>query len=324
MNIATGKEDHIAQGRKYIEKTIESQPDYVKSFYYYMRNSGRTSSYNTQRVYVEYVIRFLKKVNKDIKEITIDDITIYLASISDKDDGTQASGSYLVAVYSALKKFFDYLTFSEKIDKNPIEHVERPRPKKAELVRRTFLNKNEIKKCINSTDSENGIYRVRDKAILTVLFATGIRNTCLTEINVDNIDFENNTIHVIDKGTKPFTCNLAPEQMKIIKEWVDVRKEIISDNEEKALFITMQGKRMSQQATASVVKKASSAIGHRISPHKARGSYCTLAYNSGIPIDIVSKLMNHSSIKTTMDCYIQGQEERIREARIQAANNIKF
>lgn len=324
MNITTGKEEHIAQGRKYIERTIESQPDYVKSFYYYIRNSGKTSSYNTQRVYVEHVIRFLNKVDKDIDKITIDDITIYLANMSDKKDGTQASGSYLVAVYSALKKFFDYLIFSERITKNPIEHVERPRPKKPDLVHRTFLTKNEIKKCINATDEESGIYRVRDKAILTVFFATGIRNTCLTEINVDNIDFENNVIHVVDKGTKSFTCNLAPEQMETIKKWVDVRKEIISDENEKALFVTMKGKRMSQQATASVVKKASSAIGHKISPHKARASYCTLAYNSGIPIDIVSKLMNHSSIKTTMDCYIQGQEERIREARIKAANNVKF
>lgn len=324
MNITTGKEEHIIQSRKRIEKMIKDQPDYVKSFYYYIRNSGKTSSYNTQKAYVEYVIRFLNKVNKDIDKISIDDITMYFAGISDKENGRQASGSYLVAVYSALKKFFDYLMFSERIKKNPIEHVERPRPKKPDLVHRTFLTKNEIKKCIEITNSENGIYRVRDRAILTILFATGIRNTCLTEINVDNIDFENNVIHVIDKGTKAFTCNLTQDQMKTVQDWVNVRKEIVSDDNEKALFVTMKGKRMSQQATASVVKRASSAIGHTISPHKARGSYCTLAYNSGIPIDVVSKLMNHSSIKTTMDCYIQGQEERIREARLKAANNIKF
>lgn len=325
MNIVTGKQEHLRDGVASIERLLKSQPEYVKGFYYYIRNSGKTASYRTQKAYVDHVIRFLDRTDKAIDEITMDDITCYLSQLSIKADGTEASGSYLVAVYSALKKFFNYLEFSERIRKNPMTHIERPRPKKAELVNRTCLNKKEIRKCMKAIEEIGGTYMVRDKAIMTILLTTGIRNTCLTEINVDNIDFENNCIYVIDKGTKPRTCWIDEEKMQYIKDWVEQRNALLGEgSSQRALFITNKCDRMSNQATAAVVRKVTGAIGHQVSPHKIRATYCTNAYNSGIPVEIVSKLMNHSTIKVTMDCYIQDQEQKVKDASIKAAHSMKF
>ena len=325
MNIETGKQEHLREGVANIERLIKYQPDYVKGFYYYIRNSGKTASYRTQKAYVEYVIRFLDATGKAVKEITMDDVTRYLSQLSIKADGSEASGSYLVAVYSALKKFFNYLEFSERITKNPMVHIERPRPKKAELVKRTYLNKREVQKCMKAIDEIGGTYMVRDKAIMTILLTTGIRNTCLTEINVDNIDFENNCIYVVDKGSKPRTCWIDEDKMRYIKDWIEQRNALLGeDSKQKALFVTNHGARMSNQATAAVVRKVTGAIGHQVSPHKIRATYCTNAYNSGIPVEIVSKLMNHSTIKVTMDCYIQDQEQKVKDASIKAAHSMKF
>lgn len=325
MNIVTGKQEHLRESVASTERLIADQPDYVKGFYYYIRNSGKTASYRTQKAYVEYVIRFLESTGKRVDKITMDDVTRYLTKLSIKADGSEASGSYLVAVYSALKKFFNYLEFSERITKNPMAHIERPRPKKAELVKRTYLNKKEVRACMKAIDEIGGAYMVRDKAIMTVLLATGIRNSALTEINVDNIDFDNNCIYVIDKGSKPRTCWIDEEKMKYIKNWIDQRNALIGeDSKQRALFVTNTGSRMSTQATADVVKKVTGAIGHQVSPHKIRATYCTNAYNSGIPVEIVSKLMNHSTIKVTMDCYIQDQEQKVKDASIKAAHSMKF
>ena len=138
----TGKEEHMMKSIEKMKEKLKNQPDYVIGYYYNMRNSGRTESYKTHEVYVNHVIKFLREINKDITEIKMDDINKYLSDLSVKEDGSMVSGSYLVAVYSALKKFFKYLVNSERIDKDPMNGIERPAPKKAEMVERTNITKN--------------------------------------------------------------------------------------------------------------------------------------------------------------------------------------
>lgn len=320
--IKTGKEEHIMKVIDKIRTKLESQPDYVAGYYYNMRNSGKTASYKTHEVYVNHVIKFLTDVDKDITEIKMDDINRYLSDLSIKPDGAMASGSYLVAVYSALKKFFKYLVDSERIVKNPMDGIERPAPKKAEMVERTYLTKSEIKKVFKNLKG-NDVWTKRNRAILVMFFFTGIRNTALTEINVQNVDFENNCIYVVDKGSKPKPCYLDDDKMMIIKDWVEARS-LVNPNKIEALFVSRQGTRISQGTSRYIIEQASEAIGHKISPHKARASFATNALNSGLSLYEVSKLMNHSSTQVTAACYIQGQDERIKEANLKAISFMKF
>lgn len=318
----TGREEHKAKAIEAALALCEGRPDYVEGFYYFIKSSGRTKSYKTHSAYLYYVVTFLDYVDKDPSEITFDDITSY---ISGGAFGEDVSGSYLVAVYSALKKFFAYMVRTKRIKENPMEGVERPAPKKPELVQRTYLTPDEIKKCFDVVNDENSVYRERDRAILMLFFTTGIRNTCLTEINVDNVDFENHCVYVIDKGTKPKTCYLSEDRMQVLSEWIERRKVILGSRPDpKALFINNRGKRVDSISTSRIVKRVTKQIGHEISPHKARASFCTNARKSGIPIDIVSKLMNHSSVKVTMDCYIQDQEEEVKDASLKAADYLNF
>ena len=318
----TGREEHKAKSVAAVLSLCEDRPDYISGFYYFLRSSGRTKSYRTHDAYVRYVIAFLDYVNKDPTEITFDDITSYTSGAAFSGE---VSGSYLVAVYSALKKFFAYMVKTKRLVENPMDGVERPAPKKPELVQRTYLTSEEIKKCFEVVNDENSIYMERDKAILMLFFTTGIRNTCLTEINVDNVDFENNCVYVIDKGTKPKTCYLSEDRMKVLSDWIARRKILLgSKPDPKALFINNRGVRVDILSTSRIVKRVTKQIGHEISPHKARASFCTNARKSGIPIDIVSKLMNHSSVKVTMDCYIQGQDDEVKNASLKAADYLKF
>ena len=325
MRIQTGKSEHRAESVRKIRELLDGKPDYVTGFYYFMVNSGKTASYRTHGEYVKYVIAFLDSVNKDITAISMDDISMYLASKAYKNDGTETSGSYRVAVYSALKKFFHYLSISGKINNDPISHIERPKPKAASLVERTYLKPDEVQKCFAFVNEKGGIWEKRNKAMLVMYFATGIRNTCLTEINVDNVDFEHGCVYVIDKGTKPNTVYLDEDKMSVLKEWiVDRADKMKGHTETNALFINKRYQRIEPGGAAWVIKNITKGIGHKISPHKARASFLTNAYNSGIPLDVVSKLANHSSTKVTSDCYIQGQDERVKEAGVQATKYLKF
>lgn len=325
MTIQTGKGEHRAESIERVKKTLSKMPDYLNGFYYYMATSGKTGSYKTHEAYISYVKQFLEAVNKDIRDITMDDIMMYMASKRYKEDGTETSGSYMVAVYSALKKFFKYLVYSKRISSDPMENIERPKPKAANLVERTYLEPEEIKSCFKYIQDKGGYWEKRNMAMFVVWFSTGIRNTCLTEINVGNVDFENNCIYVIDKGTKPMTCFLDNDKMKVIKEWIEDRNSKLNGKgKTEALFINKSLDRIAPNGASWVIKNITEHIGHKISPHKARASFITNAYNAGIPIDIVSKLANHSSTKVTSDCYIQGQDERIKEARLKASSYLTF
>ena len=320
-SVKTGKEESMMKAIEKIKKKLENSPDYVIGYYYNMRNSGRTESYRTHEEYIKYVINFLNKIDKNIEDIKMDDINRYLSDLSVKPDGSLASGSYLVAVYSALKKFFKYLVDSERIIKNPMNGIERPAPKKAEMVERTYLTQKEIKKLFKEIKG-NDIWAKRDRAILVMLFFTGIRCTALREINIKNVDFENNCVYVVDKGMKAKPCHLSEDKMNIIKEWVDVRNEI--DCETDALFISNYKQRISRKVVVNVIGKASEKIGHKISPHKARASLATNALNNGISLYDVSQILGHSSTQVTASCYIQGQDEKIKEASLKASNFMKF
>lgn len=325
MDMVTGKTEHVNKSVNKINKILAENPDYIEGFYYSMLNSGRTQSYRTREEYVKYVIRFLSITGKKVGEIKMDDINKYLGKISTKPDGTAVSGSYLVAIYSALKKFFEYMVASERINKNPMNGIDRPAPKKPELVKRTYLQPKEINKCFKVIEREGGMWKERNAALLVVFFCTGIRNTALTEINVSNVDFKNNCIYIIDKGTKPKTCYLAPDKMQKIKDWIEVREHLLEGfSQTEALFFGKRRTRITQDGTADIIKRITTEIGHPITPHKARASFATNALNNGIPLHDVSKLMGHASTQVTSDCYIQGQDERLKEAGLEATSFVKF
>lgn len=325
MTIQTGKAEHKAESVKRILEILKGKPDYVTGFYYFLVNSGKTASYKTHEAYIKYIIAFLEMVNKDVADINMDDISMYLASKLYKEDGTETSGSYRVAIYSALKKFFYYLNVSGKINHDPTVNIERPKPKAANLVERTYLKPEEIQRCFAFVKKKGGIWEKRNRAMLIMYFATGIRNTCLTEINVDNVDFENGCVYVIDKGTKPNTIYLDEDKMNALKEWIDDRKrKLTGRTNTNALFINKRYKRIEPEGASWVIKEITKNVGHKISPHKARASFLTNAYNSGVPLDVVSKLANHSSTKVTLDCYIQDQDQRVKEAGIQATKYLKI
>lgn len=316
--VVTGREEAQVATEKKIEEMLVGQPDSISGFYDSIYTS---SSFNTQYRYVEYVINFIKAVGKAPEKVTMDDINRYLNRLARGIGGKKKSGSYLVAIYSALKKYYAYMVKSGRMSRSPIENVERPKPKPSDQIERTFLNPEEVNKCFAIIRQEGGYYEKRNLAMMVVYFATGIRNSALTNINVDNVNVEESFIYVIDKGDKARKCYLSKDNMDVIKAWIEERET--RHPRTQALFINKSGKRITTQGTSYVVKAVTDKIGHKISPHKARASFCTNTYNAGVPLDVVSKLMNHASTGITSRCYVLGQEEKEKNNVLKATSYIR-
>lgn len=317
--VITGRGEEQETIEEKIQKMLEGQPESISGFYDSIYTS---SSFNTQYRYVEYIINFLKAVKKKPEDVTMDDVNKYLNRLARGGNGKpKKSGSYLVAIYSGLKKYYTYMVKSGRIETSPIENVTRPKPKPSDQVQRTFLNPEEVNGCFNKIKEEGGYYQKRNLAMMVIYFATGIRNSALININVDNVNEKENFIYVIDKGDKARKCYLSKENMRVVSDWIKERAK--RNPQSPALFINKSGKRITAQGASYVVKSVSTKIGHKITPHKARASFCTNTYNSGVPLDVVSKLMNHASTTVTSNCYVLGQEERQKKSVLKATSYIK-
>lgn len=287
---------------------------YLRGFYYFIKDSlTESSAYK----YLGHIVRFIDNTEKEIGNITVDDYLYYLGKVN-----SGKSASYQITVYSALKKFSEYLYVTEKNTTNGMKHVKRPKFKESEQTIKKreigYLDRNEIKTYIDTIKKGTGSnfakarqekWKERDLAIILIFLTTGIRCSALYKLDISSIDFDKHVLIVTDKGNKVVEYLLDNEVEKIIKEWLDKRNELITDRNDQALFVSNMKKRMSVEAISLIVKKYSVNIeGKHITPHKLRATYGTQLYNETHDIRFVQSCMNHNSPKTT-ELYIRGNQD---------------
>ena len=301
--------------KRKVKYVIDNNNDkvYLKGFSNFINKSN-----STIYTYLLYVLNFMEYIQKDIKDLELDDYTEYLSTIEDK------SISYRISVYSALKKFSTYLNASNKNKLDPMKYVDRPQfceSIETKTKRENgYLEIKEIKKLLKAIDEGVGSNRaisrqkewtLRDKAIICILLNTGMRCSALYRLNIDNIDFDNNLIRVLDKGNKYKEYNISGDLLLIIKHWISARSIILNGKKEEALFISNQKTRIKQQTISNIVSKYSSVIdGKNITPHKLRATYGTQLYAKTGNLYMVQECMGHSNPKTT-ELYIRGQKNEV-------------
>lgn len=310
-----GRLEHALQTENNIKRLLKELPDYV-TYYYYEFKSGRQPKACLE--YIRKIRRFLLYINSNPKEIkatdiTKFDITKFLDEISYIVDGNgnkkESSFSYQKSYHSILKSFFDFLYENDYIENNPMTKIKRVR--KDDFVNRTFLTEDDLKEILLAVECGAGTYtamahqekwRNRDRVILMLFIQTGIRETALTEINVEDIDFSTHEIKsVIEKGYKEKTFYMSEELEEAIQEWLYDRERIIDEREQDALFISQERRRMTAKSVANVVSKfTEEALGYKVSPHKLRAAFANiLLKKTNENIYVVQQLLGHSRPETT-------------------------
>lgn len=337
-----GRLEHSLKIEKNIQDILSELPRYV-TYYYYEFKAGRQPT--ACREYIRKISKFLNYIDsKNLKEINPKNIskfqiTCFLDSleyIQDKDGNKkQSSLSYRKSYHTILKSFFDFLFENEYIDENPMLKIKRVRGE--DFVTRKYLDEIDLKKVLLAIETGAGDrrsvamqkkWKERDKAILMILIQTGIRETALSEINVEDIDFENHIIKsVIEKGHKDKTFTMCSQLEKALEEWIIKRKYILSESNQKedALFISKSKKRISQKSLSNIVEKfTKEALGYSITPHKIRASFANIMLEkTNENIYVVQQLLGHARTETTK-IYLKNNLNQYNEMAAQVIEETVF
>lgn len=295
-------------------KKIENMPEFMKVYYYSLHNKTHT----TKKTYLNNVIRFLNHISNSniesidtakLDEIKSYDISAYMQDIEYYSIGERTGeqkGSSKNIIYCSLSNFFNCMECEGMISNSPFKKgkIERAKVKENDI---TFLTPDEVKlirdTIINVKGGKQEAYKNRDLCLFSIPVICGLRVMALSEINLEDLDFENKRIHVVEKGNIEKYVYITDDVIKNIQEWIRDRQLILSraNVSTDALFISNEKTRMNVRSIERVITKycASAVPEKHITPHKLRSTFATNAYQTTHDVLLVASLMGHKSPDVT-------------------------
>lgn len=294
------------------------------------------------KIFFNFLVTEIEEfLDMEIKDITLDDLSkldstdieIYLDYLSsyNKDEKNISNGEKGKArKLASIKSFFKYFYNKNKLPNNIASKVVGPKIHDKDIIR---LEIDEVVKLLDSAEnpqtltkrqqSYNRITQKRDSALLALLLGTGIRVSECVGINLEDIDFNVNGFKVIRKGGNETILYFSNEVATALLCYLEEREQNKNiPQDEKALFLSIQNKRITVRAVEKLVKKYSEAsvpLKH-ITPHKLRSTYGTNLYRETNDIYIVADVLGHKDVNTTKKHYAAISED----ARRNIANVVKL
>ena len=253
-------------------------------------------SRNTANSYKRDITSFINWLNHQkvpLKKSSNDNAEQFIRYLVQQDQ----TASSINRKISSLKGFFNYLMNINSIGRNPFADV-MLQSKQKNLPK--SISEEDVKKLLDAPDQESLIGK-RDKAMLELLYATGMRISELINIEYTNFDFERYVVKVRGKGSKERLIPYGPEAAKALGDYVAFRRENHLTLNSRELFINSSGKKITRQAFWHRLKKYLLQIGLtiEISPHSLRHAFATHLLNNGADLRSVQMLLGHSDISTT-------------------------
>ena len=254
--------------------TIMSYERDLKSYLQYLKNVESIHSLNeVQRVHIVHFLRFLKEQGKSSKTLAR-----HIASI---------------------RSFHQFLLRDKAVEQDPSVLIETPR---LERNLPKVLNLQEVEKLLDSPKINNH-YGLRDKAMLELLYATGIRVSELIGLDMDNIHLNMGFIRCIGKGNKERIIPIGRTAVDAIKLYLENGRAHFasSKHRDEALFLNHQGKRLTRQGFWKILKKLTKEAGieKELTPHTLRHSFATHLIENGADLRAVQEMLGHADISTT-------------------------
>ena len=208
------------------------------------------------------------------------------------------SSSSNMRLISSLKKFFVYLVSHNFIKKNPTENIESPR--KVKLLPHT-IDVESVDKLLNSPDLKTR-FGSRDKAMLEILYACGLRVSELVSLKFSQVVIESNFLRVMGKGSKERIIPINDYALTFLKTYIeDFRSEFMKSKKTDSLFLSNRGLEMTRHSFWHIIKKYAlqAGINDHLSPHTLRHAFATHMINNGADLRVVQLLLGHSDLSTT-------------------------
>lgn len=237
----------------------------------------------------------LKSYKFSLEKLELKHLQDYLKYLNELGLSTASQARMI----STLKSFFSYLVLEKRLDTSPADLLDAPK-----LSRKLpeVLSYDEVEAMFATIDLSKSDGH-RNRAMLEVLYACGLRATELVELKISNLYLEIDFIKVLGKGNKERLVPIGESAQKQLGFWMQDREQItnIHSEAEDFVFLNRRGKPLTRNMLFIIVKNAAKAanIKKKVSPHSFRHSFATHLLEGGADLRIVQQLLGHESITTT-------------------------
>tara|TARA_Y100001958_G_C21178053_1_gene508474 strand:+ start:367 stop:1257 length:891 start_codon:yes stop_codon:yes gene_type:complete len=264
----------------------------LRSFFNYLIIEKGLSN-NTIDAYETDLNSFIKWINKNkitnFLEVKESDINKYISYLF----RSKLKSSSVNRKLSSLKSFYLFLVKKNHIDSSPVSEIISP---KQEKYLPASMSETEVEKLLNSPDIFNDTER-RDKAMIEMLYATGMRISELVDLKITNLDLNRSVVKVMGKGSKERLIPFGEAASEALLNYLEFRKKSTS----KEVFISNRGKKITRVAFWQRIKiyLTRENLKNSISPHTLRHAFATHLLNRGADLRSVQLLLGHSDLSTT-------------------------
>ena len=280
----------------------------LKNFFEFLENEKKLSD-NTLQSYkrdLKQYKTYLESHKINYNKVKEEDIKDYIKALSEQ--GKKASS--ISRGIASIRSFYQYELKHKKVRIDPTANIQSP---KIEKRIPSVLTAKEVELLLNQPKDVD-LKGTRDKAMLEFAYATGMRVTEMISLNMEDINLEEGYV-VCKSGSKERKIPLGTISLKALKEYVEEARNILIKNEnEKALFVNVNGTRLTRQGFWKIIKyyKEQAHITKDITPHVLRHSFATHLLQNGADLKAIQTMLGHSDISSTQ-IYMQFQEEGIKD-----------
>ena len=276
-------------------------------FFGFLENEKKVSV-NTLQSYkrdLKQFEKYLQDNEEKYTELTDEGIKTYINHMQEigKKPSTISRG------LASIRSFYQYETKNKTINSDPTDGIQSP---KIEKRIPNVLTSNEVALLLDQPKNVN-LKGTRDKAMLEFAYATGMRVTEIISLNVEDINLETGYA-TCRNGKKERTVPIGNMSLKALKDYMsNARNTMIKDENEKALFVNVNGDRLTRQGFWKIIKyyKEQAHIEKDITPHVLRHSFATHLLQNGADLKSIQTMLGHSDILSTQ-VYMQFQDESLK------------
>lgn len=277
---------------------------YLESFKQASKNT--VNSYMTDlKGYGEFLKKY-KKINF-IQAVTENEIKDYIMSLKRRD----LSKKTIQRKITAIKEFHKFLFEKNVTSKNPAKLIDNV---KADKHIPEVLTIDEITQMIDQINGDDPI-SIRNKAIMEVLYGSGLRVSELTDLELSNIHMNAKYLTVFGKGNKERIVPMGDMEQIALRAYLEKARPILSKNRtSNIVFLNYQGNKISRQSIFKLIKELSEKCGiiKEISPHTIRHSFATHLLQNGVDLRVVQEMLGHEDISTT-EIYTHIDTKRLKD-----------
>lgn len=279
----------------------------IKLFLEFLENDKKLSN-NTLQSYRRDIVQFQEYLDNErilYTKLGVQEIKDYIEYLKKIGKKTSTISRNL----ASIRSFYQYQLRVKKVKKDPTDGMQSP---KIEKKVPSILSSAEVELLLEQPKDVD-LKGIRDKAILEFAYATGMRVTEIISLNIDDVNFEDSYVSC-SNGVKKRNIPLGTISIKALEEYVNTARPVmIKKEDEKALFVNVNGKRLTRQGFWKIIKyyKEQAHITKDITPHVLRHSFATHLLQNGADLKSIQMMLGHSDISSTQ-VYMQFQDDSLK------------